>query len=328
VRLGEIVSGPNATDISVREVLEKLDGPFAAMAQALANGAFALWVGSGISRKAPSLGGLIDRAMEFLRVRAIDAATEAIFRLAFEEALQLARVAPDDARAHFATPFENWPHRDAICNELWNKYSRLLDIRIRGEAADFILWEAVNIRAAFAHPAPPAAPHLCIAILILEGAVRAVASGNWDGFIETAVARLSSGVPGILQVVVDPDDLRGAAGKARLLKFHGCIVHAIADPATYRRYLTGSHTQITNWPNVQQFTSMRDAVRDIATNQKSLVLGLSIQDANLQGTFSAARQVHPLAMAVRARCAGPHLLRGRNQGRPARCPQGRLRRRV
>ena len=48
---------------------------------------------------------------------------------------------------------------------------------------------------------PPAAEHLCIAILILEGAVQAIASANWDGFIEAAVERLSNGVPGVMQSV-------------------------------------------------------------------------------------------------------------------------------
>ncbi|NKF31859.1 hypothetical protein HER21_36090, partial [Pseudomonas sp. BGM005] len=45
--------------------------------------------------------------------------------------------------------------------------------------------------------------------------------------------------------------------------------------------------------NNPAFVSMRNAVTELATNSKSLVLGLSIQDANLQGVFSAAKLVHP-----------------------------------
>lgn len=81
---------PGATDVTVRQVLEKLDGNFAATAKAVENGEFALWGGSGISRKAPSLGGLISSAMEYLRVRAVDPVTEAEYVLALDEALQLA----------------------------------------------------------------------------------------------------------------------------------------------------------------------------------------------------------------------------------------------
>lgn len=282
-----------ASEISVLEVLVKYEAEFAATAHAVEHGEFALWVGAGISRRAPSLGDLIERALEFLRIRAIEATTAQVFGPAFEQALRLAKFEPAHLNGQFGTPFAAWPERDAIIRELWNNYSRVLDIRVKNEPVDFILWDAVDIRAAFAHPAPPAAEHLCIAILILEGAVRTVASANWDGFIEVAVERLSGGAQGVLQVVVDPNQLRDAAGRAKLLKFHGCIVHATQDPGVFRKYLTGSRTQITEWPDNAVFAAMRNAVIDVATNQKTLVLGLSIQDNNLQSIFSKAKQVNP-----------------------------------
>ena len=281
-----------ADQISVREVLAKFEAEFATVAQAVENGEFALWVGSGISRNAPDLGDLIERALEFLRVRAIQPATAHIYRPALEDALRLADLDPGDLRSRFGTPFVDWPERSAIIEKLWKNYSRVLDIRIRNEPPDFILWEAIDIRAAFANPAPPAAEHLCIAILILEGAVGTIASANWDGFIEAAVSSLSGGAPDLLQVVVDPDQLRGAATRTKLLKFHGCIIHATRDPNAYREYLTGSHTQIMEWPDKEMFAAMCSAVIDVATNQKSLVVGLSIQDSNLQSIFSRAKRLH------------------------------------
>lgn len=290
-----LVASKPAGDVSVRDVLAKFEAEFASVARAVANGEFALWVGSGISRQAPNLGGLIERAIEYLRERANDPASEAAFKPALEKALKLARMNPADSEPYYGQPFDAWPIREheQIVGELWDKYSRLLDIRITARPSDFMLWEAVNVREAFAHPKPPAAEHLCIAILILEGAVRAVASGNWDGFIEAAVKRLSHGAAGVLQVVVDPNHMRDAAGKAKLLKFHGCILNATEAPTTFRPYLTGSHSQITGWANEPRFAAMRAAMTEIATNQKSLVLGLSFQDANLQGIFSAAKQVNP-----------------------------------
>ena len=216
-----------------------------------------------------------------MRVRAIDTVTADIYRPAFDNVLNLANVQAADMTGQFETPLAHWPERGAIIRELWNKYSRVLDIRIEGEPADFMLWEAVNIRSAFAGPGLPAAEHLCIAILILEGAVGTIASANWDGFIEAAIESLSPDADGVLQVVVDPDHLRGAAGRAKLLKFHGCITHAAQDPAAFREFLTGSRTQITEWPDKPKFAAMRNAVTDVATNQKSLVVGLSIQDSNL-----------------------------------------------
>lgn len=283
---------PTANEISVREVLDKLEAEFAPVAQAIENGEFALWVGSGISRQAPNLGKLIERAFDYLRERANDPATEADFTPALEEALTLAEIDPVGVRSRYGEPLAAWPEHDDIIKRLWNKYSRVLDIRVPGKDADFVLWDAIDIRAEFAHPAPPAAEHLAIAVLILEGAVHEIASANWDGFIEAAVARLSGGVPGVMQVVVDPDQLRGPAGRAKLLKFHGCIIHATDEPLVFRQYLTGSHTQIMDWPETAAFAAMRNAIVGLATTHKTLVLGLSIQDNNLQTIFARAKATH------------------------------------
>ena len=287
-----MVPAPTANEITVREVLAKFEADFAPVADAVENGEFALWVGSGISRQAPDLGNLIERAFDYIRQRAFDPATAAAYLPALEEALGLAEVEPARVQAQYGQPLAVWPEHDAIIERLWTKYSRVLDIRIPGTDADFILWDAIEIRQAFEHPAPPAAEHLCIAILILEGAIKDIASANWDGFIEAAVERLSGGVPGVLQVVVDPDQLRGPAGRARLLKFHGCIVHATREPSVFRRFLTGSHTQVMYWPEKAEFAAMRNAIVGLATAQKTLVLGLSIQDNNLQTLFARAKEVH------------------------------------
>lgn len=293
---------PNANEISVREVLVKFEAEFAAVANAIENGEFALWVGSGISREAPSLGGLIERAFDHIRRGVIDPATSADFLPALRRILALAEIDPAAVEHQYDQPLADWPEHDTIIDRLWNKYSRVLDARVTGKPADYVLWNAVDIRCAFEHPAPPAAEHLCIAVLILEGAVQTVASANWDGFIEAAVARLSNGVPGILQVVVDPAQLRSAPGRARLLKFHGCIVHATNEPDVFRHHLIGSHPQILRWPVGNEFAAMRNQIVGLATNSKTLVMGLSIQDMNLQTVFASAAEVNawPWPCAPRA----------------------------
>jgi len=68
---------PTANDIAVREVLEKLESDSAPAANAGANGEFALWVGSGISRRASNLGNLIERAFDYIRERAVAVGTAA-----------------------------------------------------------------------------------------------------------------------------------------------------------------------------------------------------------------------------------------------------------
>ena len=287
-----VALAPTANEISVREVLSKFEADFASLANAVENGEFALWVGSGISRQAPNLGNLIERAFDYIRERAIDPATANAYLPALEEALGLAEINPASVRPRYGQPLAAWPEHSAIIDRLWTKYSRVLDIRIAGTSPDFILWDAIDIRKAFENPRPPAAEHLCIAILVLEGAVQAIASANWDGFIEAAIERLSNGVPGVIEVVVDPDQLRGPAGLARLLKFHGCIVHAAREPLVFRRFLTGSYTQIMDWPEKTEFAAMCNEVVGLATAKKTLVLGLSIQDNNLQSLFARAKAVH------------------------------------
>lgn len=284
---------PTATSITVRQALDKIDGDFAAVAEALGNGEFALWVGSGISRKAPSLGDLVEKAFDKIREGVVDPATRANYLPALEEALVLAGVQPAAVEANYPKPLASWPERKLIIDKLWDNYSRVLDLRIKKTKADFVLWDLIDIRKAFAHPEPPAAEHLCIAILILEGAIGTIVSANWDGFIEAAVHRLGGGVAGVLQVVVDPGHLRSGAGRARLLKFHGCILHATDEPDVFRQYLTGSFTQIEEWPDAPQFQAMCNEVVGVATNQKALVLGLSIQDGNIRALFTKAKKAHP-----------------------------------
>jgi hypothetical protein len=77
---------PTANEISVREVLAKFEAAFATDANSVENGEFALWVGSGISRQAPNLGNLIERAFDYIRKRAIDPATAPAYLPALEEA--------------------------------------------------------------------------------------------------------------------------------------------------------------------------------------------------------------------------------------------------
>jgi hypothetical protein len=287
------VAPTDATAISVLETLQKLDHDFGAMAAAFENGEFALWVGSGISGKAPNLGALVTRAVEFLRQKAVDVATSSKFRPAFTRALALAGVNIADVEPHFQKNFSEWPNYVQIRDVLWKNYSELLDVRLPGEPNDFMLWDAVDVRDAFGNPAPPTSEHLSIAILILEGALQEIASANWDGFIEAAVVQLAGGIGGNLQVVVDPAHLRDAPGKARLLKFHGCIVHATDDPIIYRKCLVASKTQILNWPEGQSNAAMRAEVISAATNLKAMMVGLSLQDVNLQSVFVRARHANP-----------------------------------
>jgi hypothetical protein len=240
---------PSAATVSISEVLDLLDNSFADVSAAVERRGFALWVGSGISLgRAPSVGSMLERALEHLR-RNIDATdANCRFRRTLEEALAMSDLSPAEKLAiRLDRPVDSWPEKDKIIRSLWDAYASVLDIRVDGEEDDYMLWNAVDVRATFGTLDDPDCEHLCIAILVMEGAIADIASANWDGLIEKAVERLSGGEP-LLQVVVDPDHLRDPARRGRLIKFHGCAIYATHDPNVYRALLTATRPQITNWP--------------------------------------------------------------------------------
>lgn len=286
----------SAEDISVAETLELLDNDFSAVTKAFDDQQFALWVGSGISFfRAPGLRKLIGLAIEHLRARVTTNDAGDKFAATMKAALTMAGLKePDLAAIQYGLPFEAWPEQKAIVDALWEKYSRFLDLRVTSEDDDYLLWTAVDVRKEYGHLDDPDCEHLAIAILVLEGAVSKIASANWDGLIEVAIEKISTtGRTGVLQVVVDPHDVRDPPGRAVLVKFHGCAVLATADPVAYRKFLTATKTQITDWPNKASLKALRAEVGQIATNRKAMMVGLSLQDTNLQDIFSKARQALP-----------------------------------
>ncbi len=292
--------GPSAATITVRQVLNLLDSEFAEVAAAAGQRGFALWIGSGISLgRAPSVGMMLECALEHLRQNIELGNPGCRFKRALDEALGMANLSDAELAAiPLGDPVDSWPQKGALIHSLWDSYASVLDIRVEGEADDYMLWNAVDVRTMFGTLADPDSEHLCIAILVMEGAIADIASANWDGLIERAVERLSGGRR-LLQVVVDPDHLRDPAGRTRLIKFHGCAIYARDDPGTYRRFLTATRPQITNWPHNPRVDALRTVLRGVATNSRTLMIGLSLQDTNLQDLFAGARRENATFSRVR-----------------------------
>lgn len=230
---------PNAATITVPETLALLDGPFASVAGGIAEDRYVLWLGSGISfGRVDGLHQVIARVLEFLRARTIPGDPACRFGRALRTALDLAPITPEEhARIDLTRSVATWPDARNIVARLCNNYARLLDINVQGEPDDFLLWEAVELRATFADPAkPPDVEHLCLAILVLEGACTNLASANWDGLIEGAIAAMTGGQP-VLSVCARPDDLRNPTLRGQLIKFHGCALLATQNEAAYRPFL-------------------------------------------------------------------------------------------
>lgn len=281
---------PNAATITVLETLALLDGPFASVARGVGEDRYVLWLGSGISfGRVDGLRQVIARVLEFLRARATPGDPSCRFGRALKAALDLAPLTgPENARVDLTQPFAAWPDHNEIVGRLCNNYARLLDINVEGEPDDYLLWEAVDIRATFADPGKlPDVEHLCLAILVLEGACSDIASANWDGLIEASVAALTDGQPA-LSVCARPEDLRDPAARGRLVKFHGCAIRATQNETAYRPFLVARQSQINGWLMRPENAALRGRLVDLVATKPTLMIGLSAQDANIQALFAEA----------------------------------------
>lgn len=276
-----------ADTITVSEVLELLDGQFAELASSVSDGGYVLWLGSGISRgRVIGLDGVIAKLLEYLRGR-VTSAVDCRFRTALSEILDIAKL-PDGDRAtiDFAVPVKDWPVFGALIDALWNSYAEVLSVDVSGEEPDFLLWDALDFPNTFAAQNPDV-EHLAVAVLILEGVTDKVATPNWDGLIEGALEEFGVDKDR-LAITVTGEDLRNQAGAlATLYKFHGCALRAIENEADYRPLLVARSVQIGGWMHNGTFKVVRDQLTAVAQVNRTLMVGLSAQDKNIQDIFTS-----------------------------------------
>jgi hypothetical protein len=276
-----------AASATVRETLDLLETDFVAFADGLANGRYALWLGSGISRdRVPNLRSLARRVLEFLHARMLGAADGQPYRLALDKALRFGLRAREVKLIDLDLPVGTWPGLDDLLDGLVARYSDLLGIHVDGERPDFLLWDAIDVRATYGPGNAPDCEHLCVAMLALEGAVADAVSANWDGLIEEAFAELGVDARDFVRSIVLPEELRDAARPLTLIKFHGCAVRASEDPSRYRDALVATRTQIDKWIAGDHARPIRDGLIHLAMTKPTLVVGLSAQDQDIQQLFA------------------------------------------
>ncbi|MGX9144688.1 SIR2 family protein [Mesorhizobium sp. 128a] len=276
---------PTASTIKIAETLDLLDGPHKSFSAGFQAGQYALWLGSGISRdRVVGLDGVLSKLLEKLRLRITGADCE--HHRAFDSILGLADLsAAERAQVDLAQPVGSWPIHGALIDRLWNKYSKVLGTEVQGRPFDYLLWDVLEFATTFAVQKADA-EHLAIAMLVLEGVVSDLATANWDGLLEAAMVEL--GRPNeTFRVAVTGGDLHGPLGIGTLYKFHGCANRAIANEAEYRQLLVAREAAITHWAQNQRFTQMREQLRALIARSRTLMIGLSGQDTNIQQLFGA-----------------------------------------
>jgi len=285
------VSERSASDVSVAETLDLLDEQFPGLVDAVADGTYAFWLGSGISRECvEDVPALVTRILLYLQ-RSIDPTNaHCKFRNAFEEALELAALSEiEQEHTDLSRDVTEWATFSAITKRLSAQYAQLLDITIPGERPDFLLWTVVDASATYGDASiRPGTEHYCLAVLIVEGMLPDIVSANWDGLVEKAVADLVGEQQSILAVRVRGDDFREPNARSRILKFHGCAVRAKKDESAHRALLVGRRSQITQWPHDADHAVMRQEMSNLAATRRTLMMGLSAQDPNIQDLFVSA----------------------------------------
>lgn len=282
--------GPNLT---TTDVLNHLRDEHFALLEDVANGDRVFWVGSGISLNiAPMLPELIRNIFLFLQTN-IEPGADDDPHLVTLRGL-VVRFMPLERDSFDGGPIDWSIPPVEIFAPLANSYSEILAARVAGKAPDYILWTAADIPNAFGDPAIlPGENHKLLAVLILEGVVTEIASGNWDGLIERAVSTLHGHRASSLSVMMTNDSFRNEHGKARLYKFHGCAVKALDSPSEFRPYLVGRAADIAGWAREPRYASVSGRMESLARTNPTLFVGLSVQDYDLMLTLIGAGVIHP-----------------------------------
>ncbi len=278
---------PAAWEITVRETLGLLDAELPGVAEGVAQGRYALWLGSGISlKRVVGVPAIIGRVIEYLRSRMDAVDPTCRYKVALDRVLERLSV-PERQRLHLDQPIDSWPEEDRriVTCRLAETYAEVLETPLDGQAeADFLLWQAVDVQGCFTGDQPDA-EHLCIVMLTLEGAFHDISSANWDYLLEAAERDLTGAVGSTIDVCILATDFQNASARAKLLKYHGCAVRAVANPNIYRNLLIARAPQIQQYRNNQAYQVMRTHLVSLVQERRTLMIGFSAQDSDVQEVF-------------------------------------------
>lgn len=277
---------PTAADISIVETIELLEGQHREFAAGFEAGMYALWLGSGISRdRVVGLDGVLAKLLESLRQR-ISNTVDCQHYKAFREIIGLAELTSDEQdQVDINIAASHWPCFTKIIDRLWNKYAQVLGTEVDNQRLDYLLWDILDFQNTFSSQEPDA-EHLAIGMLVLEGVVSDLATANWDALLETAMVQLGQSEETYC-VAVRGDDLRGPVATANLYKFHGCAKRAIETEDEYRGLLIARQAAINQWSNNPNFNEIRNQLDALVSRTRTLMIGLSAQDSNIQSMFGS-----------------------------------------
>lgn len=149
-------AAPTASSITVEETLQLLTGEFRSLAEGVAAGEYAFWLGSGISRdRVPDLPELIVKVLVRLHEESAD--TEGCpYRSALRQALALAKLRKEEfERTDLAVAPTDWRDLEAVVDGLVSSYSDFLAIQVDGKEIDYLVWDLIDVRETFGRRQTP-----------------------------------------------------------------------------------------------------------------------------------------------------------------------------
>lgn len=276
---------------TVRAALSRLDTDFSAFAYSFNRGEYALWLGSGISRdRVPNVGKLLERVLEHLRSKVDPHSPDCEYLDALNEVLRLSNLSSAERDSiDLSVGVKEWVLRERIVSSLVRNYSKVLDVPVGDSGPDdYLVWTALNVADTYGDPGlEPDVEHYGLAVIALEGLTPSIVTANWDGLLEKALNELTPSYNSRVKVAVRTQDLRGTA-PISLIKFHGCAVLARQDQSSYRELLIARESQISGWTAQQGHSLMRNHLELLYSENPTLMIGLSAQDANLHTVFATA----------------------------------------
>ncbi len=273
----------SASDATLSTGLGLLTSDWQWVADGLLSGQYSLWIGSAVSKDCfPDLWQLLRRLLSTLHEHRDNKRYERCLR-------EILDIAGEGRRDLSRSPAE-WDDLDsAILPLLVRSYSRVLGITIDGEAEDVIAWDLLKVQEVYDDPeVEPDADHRLIALLIAEGVVRKVVTTNWDPLIEDAFAACHGDSAGSGLTVVAGGSQVHDTQPPVIYKIHGCARHMRRQPDLHRRWLVATESQIRGWYDDDEWQAFRDQVEVLIRNSRSLFIGLSAQDENLQVIYRRA----------------------------------------
>lgn len=302
--------GPSNANLST--AVAHLRARFPHELEALLNGRYACWLGSGISfERFPGLKSLVQDLLEKIHSKCDFANSACPWKSCLVHILQLVHVAWDGSRE--TAPPDKWPDIDNILAQLVDRYSDVLEEPVNVAGTQYSLsWDILHLDTLYGDDGvEPDAEHVLIAVLLAEGVFKELVTTNWDGLIEKAHGISCNGNGHDLSVVVEPRDIVGSRDtSSRLTKVHGCACRCVHD-STKKTLMVATSRDIQNWKESHERQPIRDLVRTIIRERPAIFIGLSAQDWNLQCEILGAckEAVGPLPDISKVLFAEPELKR-------------------